>query len=1393
MNRPDVDFAKIRSLDGSQHNAFEEFCCQLARRDHEVPNGSRFFRYRGAGGDGGVECVWKLVNDDEWGWQAKYIATLKPDQIKASFITALSLHSRLTKYTVCVPFDLTGPTGRRGRSGAEAFEDLASQLEGIAKHQKREVEIVRWGKSELLDELLKQSDALIRLRFWFDTEVLPEGWFDEQVRAAANAAGPRYTPKPSIPTSVHDDLEAFGRTTAWRKSLTQRVRELDRQAKHWDDCCRRGDPFSDAPNELPESARTSAKRFGDSLRDARAALLNLYDGPDALSTARDAIGHAHEAGGTCLPLLVEALEQKHGAGAANSVGFRQFQAEYNVSLPAQYVDTARAVLTTLDSLQSWLACGAAELPSASAMLMSGVAGTGKTHTICDVALQRTENGLPSVVLLGEWFSHTTGEAWQRIASSLGFSAFSRDEFLSILNAAGETSGYPCVIFIDALNETVPRTFWRDSLATLIAYLSKYQWLRLCLTCRSSYIEEVIPSSITLPTVRHNGFAGIEFDACFEFFRHYSLEPPSMPLMQPEFANPLFLRLVCEALHDSGSTSMPEGLVGLREVVGLLFRAKNQRLSQQLDYDVREERVQKAVSAFVKTAAERQTRSLAWADAKAVVDAPWPTHERSKSLFDWLLNEGVLREERVGAGVDARDEVGIAFERLGDILLAEVWLNGLEASEVKAELSDGGRLLRAVDSSQGIAEALAIIIPERFGRELTSFAGYEPRILKAVIDSLVWRKSDSITPRTQALVRRALSTQATHAETLEALLAMATRSSSRLNANFFHWFVARLTLAARDGWLCPNLHHLYDERGGLSKLLRWALEADLSTVSDDTAGLWATMLTWFCLASDRRVRDHATKSLARMMEHHPTIIGPLLRRFAYVNDDYVVERCLAAAYGALLRIQHDETTGKVAAVVHEEFFTSEPSANVMIRDHARSIMELAYRRNVLVPTTTPASFRPPYRSAWPLSWPDEATVEAYSDSYRDLPKLYRSCFNDDFERYTVRSAISDYASGVDERAVLRWIFMHVLDLGYGQEQLVRFDRHLLSKYGGGRAHPSWAERIGKKYQWISFYRVLGHVKDNVRQDRNSWHPVPRSGIAPLQALTERNIDPSILLREGAGERETAWWASESYDFNAGAKLSDLDWLKVRDFPELLSMLSVRDPATQREFFVLQAYLDWSTRDPESDEHQDRYRHLYYQIRSCLVTQRNSARAWRWVQGKSFMNRWMPEGHDIHYGFLGEYPEGLPFDGAFSDEDEVDRRGGTPCRMYPTAYTVDCDNEFDAFQNGVSVFVPSPRLLRNPAIRWNGVDGYSMNGRTIIWDPSVREPGPKALLIDAEFFRQLLADQKLAIFWTALSEKQAITGFGDSPGWLEYSNVVRIRRGKLQTAEPFIKRCPPGDDE
>ena len=198
---PDIDFRNIRPL-VSEQSGFEEFCCQLARRDSEVPTGSRFVRLRGEGGDGGVECYWVLKNGDEWGYQAKLHFALRKSQIEGSIRTAIDVHPRLKRYTVCLPFDLTGQTGRKRKQGGAArgemqkWDQYVAEWRKIAASRDLDLDIRLWTKSELRDRLLRADNVAGRLRFWFgNLSLFDPNWFSRQIHASVKSRRSSLFPK----------------------------------------------------------------------------------------------------------------------------------------------------------------------------------------------------------------------------------------------------------------------------------------------------------------------------------------------------------------------------------------------------------------------------------------------------------------------------------------------------------------------------------------------------------------------------------------------------------------------------------------------------------------------------------------------------------------------------------------------------------------------------------------------------------------------------------------------------------------------------------------------------------------------------------------------------------------------------------------------------------------------------------------------------------------------------------------------------------------------------------------------------------------------------------------------------------------------------------------------
>ena len=165
-----INFAEIAPRCGGQREAFEELCCQLAR--NSVPPSSPFVRLRGAGGDGGVECYADTSDGSRIGWQAKYVFDIDNllTQLTASLETALAVHASLTRYVVCFPFNPTGPTGRKSKSGIEKFNVWRKKQEASARKAKRQLTIEDWPASKLLNELLK-IDPHGGIRAFFSIQV----------------------------------------------------------------------------------------------------------------------------------------------------------------------------------------------------------------------------------------------------------------------------------------------------------------------------------------------------------------------------------------------------------------------------------------------------------------------------------------------------------------------------------------------------------------------------------------------------------------------------------------------------------------------------------------------------------------------------------------------------------------------------------------------------------------------------------------------------------------------------------------------------------------------------------------------------------------------------------------------------------------------------------------------------------------------------------------------------------------------------------------------------------------------------------------------------------------------------------------------------------------------
>ena len=285
--------------------------------------------------------------------------------------------------------------------------------------------------------------------------------------------------------------------------------------------------------------------------------------------------------------------------------------------------------------------------------------------------------MPTVLLIGGQFNHD--EPWAQMTGLLGLSC-TREEFLGALEAAAQAHHTRAVILIDALNEGQGKALWKKHLAGILLAVSKSPWLGIAISVRTSYEDTIVPEGLVpsrLIRAEHHGFAEHEYEATKTFFDYFGIQRPSIPLLVPEFQNPLFLKIFCQGLKNNQLTSIPSGLQGITAIFRFFIDSVNKKLSEAeyLNFDPKSSIIWRAVERLAEQLAEQGKDWLPREEAQAIIDQVLPRDGYENSLFRHLLAEGVIAENRFYIGDNQWCEgVHFAYERFTDHLVAQYLLD-----------------------------------------------------------------------------------------------------------------------------------------------------------------------------------------------------------------------------------------------------------------------------------------------------------------------------------------------------------------------------------------------------------------------------------------------------------------------------------------------------------------------------------------------------------------------------------------------------------------------------------------------------------------------------------------------------------------------------------------------
>jgi hypothetical protein len=997
-------FLQIAPKFGDQREAFEEFCCLLASR--WVPEDIPFVRLHGAGGDGGIECFADFP-DGRVGWQAKYVTDIGSllTQAKNSLTTALTIHPKLSKYVVCFPFNLTGPTGRPGKSGQEKFDEWQEMQEKEAAECGRNLTVEAWPESRLLDLLLKYDTSGGIRQFFFDQTILTHEWFSEHLDLIKKTVGPRYTPELGVETDFWKWVAAFGRTDKWSTEFKERISVCRNAHDKLASAVRRADSDSMSPAWPEELIGKSLPLIADleTFLDVSSCLV-ASDDPSKYKGCVGRLNDLLRRLALIESKLTEDLEARHGEGKADSPGFRQFMAQYMASLPAGNLDRTRKAIKAFTSFHEWFCSPACSLAYKRAFVLSGAAGSGKTHGVCDAAERRFTEGFLTLVTFGHDFGGEP-DPWTRLLENLRLPIdIGMNGLLDMLNVASQIQGKPLIIFIDAINETRPLRYWRNQLSTFSLAIQKTPYLRLCVTCRTSFIPYCLQDSSGLQIVEHRGFSGVEHKACQAFFQYYGLEPPIAPILQPELSNPLYLKLVCETLRSLGRHRLPTGWKSLGPTIRAFFEEKEKQFATEHDVSIGARVMTGSLLAIVSTIAGSSESTLSYSQAQHAISNARPQSNRLPVL-DWLVRADLLIEDvpsKVGK-LDEESVVRPAFESLGDFLVAEELLKRCKQSDLRVACQPGGALHAlfkdsdALELNSGVLAALSILIPEQNpGVELPNLMEEGPirsTLMRITVRSFPSRDPSTFTALSEALIIETLGLVDFSFETMDALMAISWQGSA-IDAIWFDRFLKQQPLAKRDAYWCAYLNERFEIHATVRRLINAAFELPLDQLEIEIAERWVTVLLWFTAAADRRVKDEATRAATAILITQLEVLPRVLQRMIVCDDDEVKERTLLCCYGALI-VSRDAGMIQRVTIMLQEAYCHEPGAfdNALIRDHIRCISELSRELNVLPEGCDPELTMHPIDSKWPLEMPSKEQIKQWAKLLRFQPD---DLFNDFFK-------------------------------------------------------------------------------------------------------------------------------------------------------------------------------------------------------------------------------------------------------------------------------------------------------------------------------------------------------------------------------------------------------------
>lgn len=1268
---------------------------------------------------------------------------------------------------------------------------------------------------------------------------LDNDFFHSHIDEAFKIAGPRYSQELNIENPTSKGLQIFSGEYDFSENLKEKIKDLASHLSHLkksatSDSYTQATPFCEESNNKVVWIEEIFEKILSELRylvisGVSEEKIDFFDQLDGtLSKLAEKLRFIFD-------LELKRFEAKHGEGNFENKKWREFMASYQCTFPTANLDTVKELISLIGELKSDFSSNPLKLYFSKALLLKGRGGIGKTHSLCDIVNHNIKNNLPSLIFFGQYFRDKSPE--EVILEKLSLNNTDFESLLYKLDIIGDRVNKNILICIDAINETTDKTYWNDYLTSFTEKIQKYKHVKLAISCRSLYLDEVLNEGISEKYLikEHKGFEDIGTKAILQYFKYYGLNIPHVNKMQKEFTNPLFLKLYCEVLSEVRIDNPDFNIDGLNSLFENFFKIKNQKISKKFsDYiSPRDNVIGECIIRISNVMRVKKLNFLRWKEVKKIIkifllEELEEDNLSPKLILDELISENILKEDII-----EENTLSFSFERFFDYLMAK---NIIISDNLSIMLDNIQNFQNNLSVYKGALELLMILYKEKYNKELIEeYDLKDPVFYELFLSSLSWRKNTNIDVGTKYLFEYCLKMSGDRDVTEKSLFTLyelSLKDNCIINAEYFHSLFKYQRIYEKDVFLGYWMLKSHEKYTIVDKIINNSIYLKEKNIDFNIIKLWIVILGWFTSLNDINIRDRASKGLTNLLKLYPESIVYTIEKFESVNDDYIQERVWGAVYASLILNRETKRIEEVVEYIHtnyvkEAYFPE----NVIFRDMLRNITELAKTMNILKYDI--ALFRPPYKSR-----KIEKSDKSYDKIQEEYKNLFWNCTESDFGVYTIPSEVQNYGFNKKEVGIL--VYNEIVN-NYYSSRIADLDGYIDYTYGSLRSRDESIERVSKKYQNINLNRVLGRIYDNYPYEPKWRYDDEKEVIPNEQGNKFRSIDLTSLLYEKLDYDFSG--NSIDYDFRKVSCLSYSEWFSKEDITEIPLTL-IENSYFDEEYLLLKGYLESEKSNTGLEDYPKQ--RLWFQIRSYLVKIDEVSVFKDWIKDKHFWGQWMPTGYEHFYeGWIGEYPWSASYVNVLEEEEiencdaEVDATKDyeefDPKKHYETLspdiksiwdeiglsekvvvenndninnynddktppvdlistvndFNNEKDSEFCKPEIGKHFLFPGEFFFKKLELEWNGQNVYFHNCKPFFIVGSGKD---SAIYVNKKLLNEFLEENGYIIVWTVLGEKQVIKGgFGGGfTGSAEFSLTFTYDSNKVLPNHYYYKAVNSKND-